>query len=181
VDNTDIDLIFGGCQDCVIQSNVITHTDDLTGGSFAALMIQKWPSTSGDYSGTDISGNVIDCGPNRDCGSALYIGSEGWYDETPFGSQVPGQVDAAIHHNSVSNAKNGMYIAAQRFSIYANDFTNAHGQSFKSSCGSLNPSAPIIVSPTAETIDFRGENVDPLTSDLFDSEDWDGCIPNWPF
>jgi hypothetical protein len=181
VDNTDIDLILGGCQDCVIQSNVITHTDDLTGGSFAALMIQKWANTSGNYTGTDISGNVVDCGPNRDCGSALYIGSEGWYNQTPVGSLIPNEVGAEIHHNTVRNAKNGMYIAARGFSIYANDFTNAHGVPFKSSCGTLTSLAPIVVSPTAETIDFRGENVDPVTSDLFASQDWDGCIPNWPF
>ena len=48
-------------------------------------MIHKWSNSSGDYSGTDISGNVVDGGPNRNIGSGIYVASEGWYNETPYG------------------------------------------------------------------------------------------------
>ncbi|MBM4093769.1 MAG: right-handed parallel beta-helix repeat-containing protein, partial [Planctomycetes bacterium] len=83
IDNTDIDLIFGGARNCVIRGNQILHTSNRAGGAFAGLMIHKWSTTSGDYTGVDISDNVIDGGPNRDIGSGIYVASEGWYDQTP--------------------------------------------------------------------------------------------------
>ena len=143
-------------------------------------MIHKWSSTSGDYTGVDVSENVIDGGPNRDIGSGIYLASEGWYDQTPVGSLVAGQI-AAIHHNIVRNTKNGMYVAASQFRVYANEYSNAHGVAFRSSHGTLTSLAPIVVSPRAKSIDFRGENVNPATRQLFASQDWRGCVPNWPF
>ena len=59
-------------------------------------MIQKWPSTSGCYEGVEVKGNAVDCGPLRNCGSGLYIGSEGWYPETPYGSLTDGQTSGLI-------------------------------------------------------------------------------------
>ena len=54
IDNTDVDLIFGGCRNCMISDNKISHTDDFSGSSFAALMIHAWPSTSGDFTGSTL-------------------------------------------------------------------------------------------------------------------------------
>src|SRR5690606_25695805 len=112
-DNTDIDLIFGGCPRCLIQHNVVTHSADPAGGAFAAIMIQKWPTTSGNYADVDVSNNRVDCGPNRTCGSGLYIGSESWYEGTPYGTKTPGAVSGVIHHNTIVNAQNGVYVAAE--------------------------------------------------------------------
>jgi hypothetical protein len=179
-DNTDIDLIFGGARYCVIRGNQITHTANRAGGAFAGLMIHKWSATSGDYTGVEITENVIDGGPNRDMGSGIYVASEGWYDQTPFGSLLAGQV-SLIHHNTVRNVKNGMYIAARQFRIHANQFSNAHGVAFRTSLGSVTSLAPIVVSPRASTIDFRGENVNPATRSWFACQDWRGHVPNWPF
>jgi hypothetical protein len=180
-DNTDIDLIFGGAQDSIIQNNVIEHTADAAGGAFASLMIHKWSNSSGDYSGTDISGNIVDGGPNRNVGSGIYVASEGWYNQTPYGWTASNPTRATIHNNISRNVQNGMYVAARGFSIYDNQFENAHGHIFPSSCGPLRTGAPIVVSPTSSDIDFRGENIDPATRHLFESQSWIGCIPNWPF
>ncbi len=182
VDNTDVDLIFGGCQQCVIQNNTITHTADPAAGAFAALMIQKWPSTSGNYQDVDVSGNKVDCGPLRACGSGLYIGSESWYPETPYGTLTPGTTSGSIHHNSVVNAMNGLYIAAIGLTIYQNSVLNAHGVPIPNSCHkSIVSATPYVVSPTAKSIHFMGENVDPAMKIHFSNADWSGCIPNYPF
>ena len=182
IDNTDIDLIFGGCKSCTIQHNTITHGAAAAGGAFAALMIQKWPSTSGCYEDVDVSHNSVDCGPNRQCGSGIYIGSESWYPETPYGTLTPGTTSGAIHDNSVVNAMNGLYIAAQGLTIYKNGVLNAHGVSIPNSCHKpLVSVTPYVVSPTAKYIHFMGENVDPVMKVHFSSADWSGCVPNYPF
>jgi hypothetical protein len=182
VDNTDIDLIFGGCRNCAITGNVVKHTSDPAGGSFAAIMIQKWPSTSGCYEGVDVSGNSVDCGPLRNCGSGLYIGSESWYPETPYGASVAGTTSGLITNNTVVNAMNALYIAAKGLAIYGNNFVNAHGIAIPVSCAkSIKSVTPIVVSPTAQSCHFNYENVDPVMSKHYSSANWSGCIPNYPF
>ena len=182
IDNTDIDLIFGGCTSCKIQNNTIKHGASSAGGCFAALMIQKWPTTSGCYANVDVSNNSVDCGPNRLCGSGIYIGSESWYPETPYGTLTPGTTSGSIHHNSVINTMNGLYIAAQGLTIYKNGVLNTHGVSIPNSCHkTLVSVTPYVVSPTAKSIHFMGENVDPVMKVHFSSASWAGCIPNYPF
>lgn len=182
IDNTDIDLIFGGCRHCVITGNTVKHTADPAGGSFAAIMIQKWPTTSGSYEGVDVSGNDVDCGPLRNCGSGLYIGSEGWYPETPYGTLVEGTTSGLITKNAVVNAMNALYIAAQGLAIYGNDFLNAHGVNIPNSCHTTIVSqTPIVVSPTTKSCHFNLENVDPVMSKHYSSASWAGCVPNYPF
>lgn len=180
LDNTDIDLIFGGAERSVVRSNRILHTSEGTGGAFAGLMIHKWSTTSGNYAGVDISENLIDGGPNRDLGSGIYLASEGWYDQTPVGSSAAGQL-ARVHHNTVRNTKNGMYVAAQRFQVTANRYYNTYGTPFRTSRGTLTSPAPIVVSPRAQAIDFGGEDTHPATRSLFAYQDWRGHVPNWPF
>lgn len=182
IDNTDIDLIFGGCRSCTIRGNTVTHTADPAGGSFAAIMIHKWPTTSGCYENVDVSGNSVDCGPLRACGSGLYIASEGWYPETPYGTLVEGTTSGLITRNAVVNAMNALYIAARGLAIYGNDFLNAHGVSIPNSCHrSIVSVTPIVVSPTTASCHFNYENVDPVMSVHYSSASWAGCIPNYPF
>lgn len=181
IDNTDIDLIFGGCQRCTITGNHVRHTASAVGGAFAAIMIQKWPNTSGDYQGVDVSSNDVDCGPDRQCGSGFYIGSESWYPETPFGTLVDGQTSGLITRNTVTNTKNAFYIAARGLAIYGNDFTNSHGSPMRTSCDTTISSAtPIIVSPTARSCHFGLENVDPVRMVQYSGANWTGCVPNFP-
>lgn len=180
-DNTDIDLIFGGAQNSVITNNTILHTADPAGGAFAGLMIHKWANSTGNYAGSEFSGNVVDGGPNRRIGSGIYVASEGWYSETPYGHAATNPIRSVIRDNVVKNVLNGMYVGARGFSIYANQYEKAHGVTFPSSNGPLSSNAPIVVSPTSTDIDFHNENVDPATRHLFESQSWIGCIPNWPF
>lgn len=183
VDNTDIDLIFGGCQRCSIQHNVVSHTADTSGGSFAAIMIHKWPTTSGNYEGVEVLHNEVDCGPARACGSGLYIASEGWYPETPYGTLTPGTTSGRILHNTVVNAMNAIYIAAIGLEIHSNGFLNAHGGTVPSTCGPIPAPTPILISTTMSSCHFGYENVDPEMSVhySFGVTSWNGCIPNWPF
>ncbi len=70
VDSTDVDLIFGGCQSCQITGNTITHNGSYAGSAFAAIVVHAWPNgeTSGNYTGSEFSENLVDCGINRSCG-----------------------------------------------------------------------------------------------------------------
>jgi hypothetical protein len=185
VNNSDVDFIFGGCPGCTIKKNTIEHTAEPSGGSFAALMIQKWPGTSGNYDGVDVSENSIDCGPNRDCGSGLYIGSESWYPETPYGKKGGG-TSGLITGNSIVHAKNALYIAAEGLNIYGNGFLEAHGVQIPNSCHkNLVSVTPIVVSPTAKSCHFNFENdpaVNPTMAVHYSSSSaWIGCVPNYPF
>lgn len=181
IDNTDVDLIFGGCPSCVITGNRIVHTAKPDGGAFVAMMIQKWPETSGNYGNVLVSNNLVDCGPNQACGSGIYVGSESWYPGTPFGSPTPGTANGRISDNTIRNAMNGLYIAAQGLIISRNSVINTLGVPIPNSCHRPMMSAtPYVVSPTAASIHFEGENVDPNMAIHFSIDDWSGCIPNYP-
>src|SRR5688572_16441800 len=104
IDNTDIDLVLGGCPGCRVRNNRILHTDDPRGAAFAALMVHAWPAgaTSGDYTGADISFNSIDCGRKRHCGYGLLVGADPWYQAPTFGG--------SIHDNRIRNAMQGVNV-----------------------------------------------------------------------
>jgi hypothetical protein len=88
-DNTDVQLIFGSCVDCTVSDNVFTHGGTVVGGSFAELMLHAWPkATSGDYTGTQVTRNRIDCGTQHRCGFGIMIGSAPWYTAPAFGGAV---------------------------------------------------------------------------------------------
>ena len=97
VDNTDVQLILGGCRDCRVESNRFRHGGTHAGGSFAELMLHSWPNTSGDFTGSVVSGNWIDCGPALRCGFGLMIGAAPWYQGRMAGGTVRG--------NSVRHAR----------------------------------------------------------------------------
>ena len=98
VDNTDVQLIFGSCIDCTVSDNRFAHSGSAEGGSFAELMLQAWPgSTSGDFTGTRVTRNRIDCGQQKRCGFGIMIGSGPWYVAPVFGGIVTGnQVRGAM-------------------------------------------------------------------------------------
>jgi len=181
LDNTDIDFILGGCERCEITGNEIRHSGSRDGGSYAALMLYRWVRTTGNFSGTVISGNTIDCGPQRQCGTALYIGTEGWSDGQVSGLVAPATDQAIIRGNAFRNAMSGVYLAASRFSLFDNTYSNVHGTAFPTSCGTKTARAPVVLSRVATAIDFRGEDLVPPTQSLFTRATWRRCIPNWPF
>lgn len=88
-DNTDIHLIFGSCIGCSVTDNQFSHSGTEEGGSFAEIMLQAWPkATSGDFTGTQVTRNMIDCGPQHRCGFGIMIGSTPWYEAPTFGGAV---------------------------------------------------------------------------------------------
>ena len=101
-DNTDVQLVLGGCRDCSIADNRIENSGEPAGASFAGLLVHAWPQTSGDYRGTIITGNTIDCGPARLCGFGLGVGGRAWYVSPTSGGLIAG--------NSVSRAQVGINV-----------------------------------------------------------------------
>lgn len=174
IDNTDVAFIFGGCRNCKIQNNIIKHTDRFEGSSYAALMIHAWPPTggvggsSGNYAGTDISGNKIDCGNSKRCGFGLYIGSDAWYSTDSYGGSA--------HDNEIKNAQIGLNVDhALNFEIYNNRVINSGGIFNTDDCG-LKTSGPYNISPDSKNID---RTKDKVPADAYSAVNWDGCIPNW--
>lgn len=166
LDNTDVDFIFGGCQDCIIQDNLLEHSAAFSGSSFAALMLHAWPSTSGNFTGTDTSGNVVDCGPDRRCGIGLYLGSDAWYITDVFGG--------AVHHNRVANAEQGLLLDdAHDLAVYTNPVANPAATT-AASCGTVVTSAYAQGTTTHNVSSSRD-----TLSVSYASVDFDGCIPNW--
>ncbi|MBX3022941.1 MAG: DUF4214 domain-containing protein [Bdellovibrionales bacterium] len=90
-DNTDVQLVLGGCQNCVISGNVFRHTpNSLENASFSELHLHNWPGgTSGDFTGTSVVNNNIDC--QYMCAMALGLGGDSWYpspQSAVFGAKI---------------------------------------------------------------------------------------------
>lgn len=127
-DNTDVQLILGGCQDCRIERNRFNHSGKFAGAAFAELMLHGWPNTSGDFAGTLVSGNIIDCGAQRRCGFGIMIGSAPWY---------PGRTSGGtVADNTVNNALIGINIDALTapMDIRGNQVRGSGGR-HRSDCG----------------------------------------------
>ncbi len=128
-DNTDVQLIFGSCINCIVKSNRFSHSDKADGGSFAELMLHAWPkATSGDFTGTHVTGNDIDCGSRQRCGFGIMIGSAPWYDAPVFGGFVT--------HNRVRNAMLALNIDKLTGPMFIenNDLNSSTG-TYPSMCG----------------------------------------------
>ena len=154
VDGTDIDFIFGGCQNCVIQNNNIRHTNQFRGAAFASLMIHAWSSTSGNYTGTVLSNNAVDCGEKKRCGFGLYLGADAWYITNSYGG--------SFHDNTVTNAQQGVVLDdVHHMEVYNNPVSGVSGYRY--------------------TIGTRSNNIDTSKDTLgttYTSRNWDGSIPN---
>ncbi len=98
-DNTDVQLVLGGCRRCSVTGNRIESADAT---SFAGLLVHAWPLSSGDYTGTVITGNTIDCGPARRCGFGLGVGGRAWYETPTSGGLIAG--------NAVNRAQIGINV-----------------------------------------------------------------------
>lgn len=164
IDNTDVQLIFGGCRRCKIEANEFRHRGSFAGASFAELMLQAFPSTSGNYMGTVVTMNDIDCGPRRRCGYGIMIGANPWKsDEDPH---YPGAMfGGSIVRNTVRNAMIGINVDAATgpLDVEANRVENSGG-STQSDCGRRNwPS--VNVSPSAMRF-VRGNPADQRTESV---------------
>ncbi|MCM2277505.1 MAG: DUF4214 domain-containing protein [Oligoflexia bacterium] len=167
-DNTDVDFIFGGCQNCRIQRNAIFHSDDFASASFVALHLQSWPGgTSGNFTGSDISQNTVDCGPKRRCGFGLFVGGDPWYASTVYGGSV--------HDNQVVNAQQGVVVDKTTGSVeFYDNFSRNAGGGTKASCG-FRSTSDYSISP--ESVLDRSK--DRVPTESYSQANWDGCIPNF--
>lgn len=180
IDNTDIDLIFGQCVGCSIQGNTITHSDNFSGSSFGALMLHAWPGwpyagTSGDYTGADVSGNIVDCVGNSPygghrCGFGIYLGARAWYLSESHGGYV--------HDNVVNGAQMGFMIDNFHGLTIANNYVSeTPDRSYATSCGSRALRAYNITPDTTDTVFAPPETIPAYVYEPRFS--LAGCIPNW--
>jgi hypothetical protein len=128
IDNTDVQLIFGGCRNCRVEGNRFRHSLPFESGSFAALMLHSWPTTSGDFTGTMVRGNMIDCGPARRCGYGIMIGAAPWYPGRMTGGEISG--------NQIVNAMVGVNVDGLTgpVTVRSNSVRGSGGR-FWSTCG----------------------------------------------
>ena len=140
-DNTDVQLIFGGCRECRVSNNRFRHGTAFRNGAFAELMIHAWPTTSGRYDGTVVTGNDIDCGAARNCGFGLIVGARPWYKAPTSGG--------AVHGNRIRNARVGLNVDGITGPVDIRDNVVAtSGGTFGASCG-VRRWRPINIAPSA--------------------------------
>lgn len=128
IDNTDVQLILGGCLRCEVSKNMFRHGAKFENSSFAELMIHAWPNTSGNFYGSGFFKNTINCGTSKRCGYGIMIGGQPWYDTKARGGNVTG--------NSVDNAMVGLNVDSVDGNIIVsgNQITRSGGY-FSSDCG----------------------------------------------
>lgn len=173
IDNTDVDFILGGCENCVIQNNTVLHTNSVANSSFAAMMLFNFTGAGqGNFTGSDISGNTIDCGSGKNCGIGLYIGADAW-------STAPELVifGGSVHNNFVRNAQAGFVVdkITGEMEIYDNTVENSGGR-FNTSCGMKTMTAYSIDNHSAGLIN---RSRDSIPASTYSRIEFDGCIPNW--
>jgi hypothetical protein len=128
VDNTDVQLIFGGCVNCVISDNRFRHSQESIRGSFADLMVHAWLDSSGDFSGSEIYMNDVNCGKQRQCGFGVMIGGRPWYPTDAHGGR--------FFHNKIANARFGLDVDGLNgpMDIFGNSVSTSGGL-YNSKCG----------------------------------------------
>ena len=143
-DNTDVQLIFGGCVGCRITRNRFIHSSDFAHASFAELMLHAWPDTSGNFANSVTSGNMIDCGAKRRCGYGIMIGGEPWYPSKASGGTVNG--------NRITNALMAINIDKLTGPMDVRDNSvSGSGGTANSDCGSKNWPA-VNISPQSQRL-----------------------------
>jgi hypothetical protein len=182
IDNTDIQMIFGGCRGCTIRNNEFRHTPSFSGGSFAALMLSAMVIEGGSFEGTHVSNNRIDCGPYKRCGFGIYYGNEAW---NTLDSLARGQREGwrlgggAIYDNHISNAQTGLNLGRTTsvVTVY-NNTVESSGGNFTARCGSSfvarTHSAYNIISGA-----MLDRLLDTVPTSAYTNQDWVNCIPNW--
>lgn len=156
-DNTDVQLIFGGCVRCEIRSNRFDHNGSAAGAAFAELMLHAWPgATTGDFSGTIVSENRIDCGSQHRCGFGIMLGAAPWYSAPTFGGTVRrNRVRGAMLALNVDRLSGPMKIAD-------NDLLSTPG-TYQTACGPRYVSASVNIERSSRNF-FQG----PIPSEATD-------------
>lgn len=140
-DATDIGLVFGGGRNTLITRNVFRQTVP----AFAAFAMDNFNGTqSGDFTGTVVTGNHIDCALN--CNFAANLGPHAWYPSDNIrGGKFTGNT---IQGGKIQILIGGAGTPDAPISVYANDLVPIlePGASAQFSCGER-ITWPVIVSP----------------------------------
>ena len=167
-DNTDVQLVLGGCLRCTVARNRIETTEAPGAAAFAGLLVHGWPHTSGDYDGTSIIANTVDCGPARRCGFGIGVGGRAWYRSPASGGAITG--------NTVTRAEVGINVddATGPVTMADNTVTESGGP-VRSHCG-LWFAGPVNISDASRRF------VDPTAGVAMPAEgvtdrSFAGCLP----
>ena len=160
-DNSDVSFISGGARDAVFRDNTFHQTLQTT---FAGFMMDNFNGgTSGEFAGTVVSGNQIDCTTRR-CDFGIEIGPHAWYlSANTRGGTVTG--------NIVYGAKQGLNIegggtTAAPVRVFGNTVTGSGGTA-SFNCGSRTTSNVNISSDSR--VDRNGE------TGAVTAVTWHGC------
>lgn len=182
IDNTDIQMIFGGCRGCTIRNNEFRHSPSFSGASFAALMLSAMVIEGGDFDGTHVSNNRIDCGPQKRCGFGIYYGNEAWNTlETLIRGASEGWRlgGGAIYDNHISNAQTGLNLGRTTSVVTVHDNTvESSGGLFTARCGSTfvtRTNSAYNIIPGA----ILDRSLDTVPTSAYTNHDWVNCVPNW--
>ncbi len=120
---TDVDMIFGSCTDCSIRHNTFRRTPHMWGHTNAALMFTDWATPiDTSLARTQVSDNMIDCGPQRRCTFGLVIGSHAWIPDAPIAE------GGMFFNNTITNAQYGLVIDDHKNAeVYNNPVSNTTG------------------------------------------------------
>ncbi len=167
-DNTDVQLVLGGCLRCTVAGNRLDETARPGAGAFAALLLHGWPHTSGDYAGTSVSGNAIDCGSDRGCGFGLGVGGRAWYESATSGGVVA--------DNSITRAQVGINVdgATGPVAMRGNRVTQSGGP-VTSHCGRWDVGAVNIAPASRPFVDATAGVTMPAED--VTTRSFAGCLP----
>ena len=167
-DNTDVQLVLGGCLRCTVADNRLEETAAPGAGAFAGLLMHGWPHTSGDYDGTAVTGNVIDCGPDHACGFGLGIGGRAWYPSPTSGGLVA--------NNSITRAGIGINVdeATGPVTLRGNQVTMSGG-TVTSHCGAWEV-GPVNIAAASRPFVDPTAGVAMSAADVT-SRSFAGCLP----
>jgi len=159
--NSDVALIVGGGAGSTVRNNQIFQTTQAT---FAGLMLDNFNAgTSGDFTGTDVSGNTIVCS-TRLCDFAINLGPHPWYLSTNI-------LGGEVHDNTAVNGKvclniDGAGTAAAPIAVWNNTLSGSPS-SATFNCGSRSTSN-YNIGPDS-VVDHRGD------ATAFTTWEWHGC------
>lgn len=170
VDNTDVQLIFGGCTSCKVVGNRFRHSARASGGSFAELMIHAWPggATSGRYDLSMFANNDIDCGTGHQCGFGIMVGALPWYQAPTSGGTVQG--------NRVRNAMLGLNVdgLSGPVAIGANQIETVAGR-YVTTCGSRQIDRGVNIAPSSRRFVTNAQTMQTASAQSFVN-----CLLNYP-
>jgi hypothetical protein len=185
VDNTDVQMIFGGCANCKIARNHFSHEmGNTAGASFAELMIYSWASTSGNYTGTTVADNVIDCGVDRNCAYGILVGGDSWND-------APRVFGGNLIRNNIKRAMIGLSVdeISDVFLVKDNSIEDILGgelacqndpsRRVKAAIFNVAPkSYKLLTEDSRQQFDQAAKEWNP---GAYTMADYDGCIPRPPY